>query len=387
MKQVLRRSIIEQNNIPQEKNEYTLIVDGSSVLKASLVSSKYNEDGLEYGAITNFFNIIRKVIVARDFSKCYVFFDDNKSGQLRADIYPLYKANRDKNYDINSSDYDKQIQKFVKYVLEKSKQKKKAIAKDTKEDENERYRRSRQVILDICEELYIRAYMSEYVEADDLCAYVVKHKKPNEKIYIISGDRDLAQLIADDVALYVLQTKKFVIPSNCVAEIGCTQENIVLKKIFCGDASDNIVGIKGVGEKTFFSLFPQAKTTKMSVEDVIESAKRINEERIKEKKKPLKSCENIINCVTDGIQGNKLYEINQKIISLDNPMLTKEAENFMKDFIRLPLDSEGRSFENLYKIILNNKINDLLADGKVGDFFSAFNALIYREKEYEKNFS
>ena len=381
MKQVIRKTIVEANNINTEQPSYTLIVDGSSVLKTALVSNKVNQDGLEYGAITNFFNIIRQVIVKRDFSKCYVFFDDDLSGQLRAEIYPLYKANRDKHYNLNESDYDKKINDYVKKVIEYSRQKKQqAKQSQYNETEDERYRRSRDIIIEICEELFIRVYMAKYVEADDLCAYVVRHKKPNEKIYLISNDRDLAQLISSDVCLYVLNKKEYVIPSNCVDVLGCTHENIVLKKIFCGDVSDNICGIKGLGEKTFFNLFPEAVSTKLLVEDIITRANEINEQRKKEKKRPLKSCENIVNCVTDGIQGKSIYEVNKKIISLEEPLLTEEATEMMESLTTLPLDEEGRDFKNLYRIVQENKINDLMDDGKLGDFFGAFNGLIYREK-------
>ena len=91
MKQPIKKNIAEKHDIDTVKPQYTLVVDGSSVLKTSLVSNKLNSDGIEYGAIETFFRMIKNVIVKRDFSKCYVFFDDDKSGQLRANIYPLYK--------------------------------------------------------------------------------------------------------------------------------------------------------------------------------------------------------------------------------------------------------------------------------------------------------
>ena len=53
----------------------------------------------------------------------------------------------------------------------------------------------------------------------------------------------------------------------------------------CGDVSDNIKGIKGLGEKTFFELFPEAKNTKLTIDDIIEKSKKLVEERIKNKKK------------------------------------------------------------------------------------------------------
>ena len=68
MKQPIKKKIAENNNIDTTKFTYTLVVDGSSVLKTSLVSNKLNSDGLEYGAIETFFKIIKNVLVRRDFS-------------------------------------------------------------------------------------------------------------------------------------------------------------------------------------------------------------------------------------------------------------------------------------------------------------------------------
>lgn len=388
MKQVIKKKIAEKYNIDTTNYTYTLVCDGSSILKACLVSEKLNSDGKEYGSIINFFNIIKTVLMRRDFSKCYVFFDDNFSGQKRFEIYPAYKLNReDKHYDATClSSYDKAINDYVKKVMQYHQNKKITEKKELVrgETDDERYQRSRNIIFQMCDELFIRTYMSEYVEADDLIAFTVQNGKPNEKFCIISGDRDLSQLISKDVCLYVLQNKHYVTTENSVEELGILHENVVLMKMFCGDTSDNIKGIKGCGEKTFLDLFPEVLEHSVSVSDIINHAKEINESRAKEKKKPLKVCDNIINAITDGIQGDKIYEINEKIISLKKPLLTEESENFMKDFVDSPLDCENRSFENLYKIIVENNMESLLDSDKFSNFFSVFNGLIYREKHFSE---
>lgn len=384
MKQVIKKKIVEKHNIDVTKYEYTLVCDGSSILKNSLVANKLNSKGLNYAPIIQFFLTIKQVLAKRDFSKCYVFFDDNLSGQLRANIYPLYKSNRDKHYELsNLSDYDKKINDYVKKVLEYSRNKKKEQEVKRGETDEETYARCMNVILQMCEELFIRTYMAEYVEGDDLIAYVAHNRKPNEKVVIISGDRDISQLVNEDVTLYVLQTKKYITVENSVEQLGYRCDNIVLQKIFCGDQSDAIKGIKGIAEKGFTTLFPDVLTRKVSVDEVISMAKEINEQRAKEKKKPLKSCENIVNCVTDGIQGDKLFEINEKIISLDKPLLTEEAEKFMKDFISSPIDAEDRTMENLYKIICENGMEDLYDGEKFSNFFQTFSLLIHNEKNYK----
>ena len=379
MKQVVRNKIKEIYNVKGE-NRYTLLVDGNSLLKTSLVSTKLNENGYDYGAIVTFFSIIKKILVMRDFSRCYVFWDGYNSGIMRYRIYPEYKQNREnKSFtEIGVSEYDKQIEEYCKKVLQYSKQNKKDVKRE--ETDDERFEREKSIICQMCDELFIRTYESDEVEGDDLIAFVVHNRKENEKIVIISSDVDLCQLICDDVCIYSMAKKTIITKENFSKIFGYTNENVVLKKIFCGDSSDNIKAIKNLGEKTFFSLFPAAVTNKLSVGDIIDQAKIINEQRAKEKKKPLKSCENIINSVTDGIQGEKVYEINEKIISLDKPMLTEECELFMKDYIDSELDPENRTFENLYNIVSKNKINEWIESDKFGNFFGACNELIYREK-------
>ena len=71
----------------------------------------------------------------------------------------------------------------------------------------------------------------------------------------MSGDRDLTQLISPTVIIYLPVEKKFVNQSNAVSILGYKSENVLLKKILCGDVSDNIKGIKGLGETTLMKNF------------------------------------------------------------------------------------------------------------------------------------
>ena len=62
----------------------------------------------------------------------------------------------------------------------------------------------------------------------------------NEKIVIVSNDRDLTQLIAEDVIVYVQSMKRFINTKNHTEIMGYNYNNVVLKKVLCGDSSDNI---------------------------------------------------------------------------------------------------------------------------------------------------
>ena len=243
MKQVVRKKRAEANDVQIEKNIYTLLVDGNSLLKLSLVDKRMNNKGEEYGAIFLFLRILGNLLLKKDFNYCVVCYDGYNSGSLRYNIYKDYKANRDKHYELagGMTDYDKAINDYVKKVLNYSKANKKEVKRI--ETDDELFQRQREILQNILENLYVRQFIYDDVEGDDLIAYYVKNKLPNEKVVIVSGDRDLTQLISDDVCQYIPSLKKFVTSDNSVDILGMTHENILVKKIICGDASDNIKGI------------------------------------------------------------------------------------------------------------------------------------------------
>lgn len=386
MKQVIKKVIKETKNINNEQLIYTLLVDGNNLMKIASVDKRMNSKGEEYGIIFQFLLQMSKLLSRKDYNFVYVMFDGEKSGQLRYQYYQDYKANRDKNYELSDSksEYDKQIDAYVKKVLEysKNKHKKETVRGETEE---ECFERQRELLSACLEELFVRQVRCDEVEGDDLIAYYVKNKKPNERIVIVSGDRDLTQLINDEVCIYIPSLKKYITPQNHIQELGYTHENVLIKKILCGDTSDNIKGIKGMGETTFFNLFPDAKTKKYTLDDIFVETQKLIENRAKEKKKPLLVTENILNRVTIGSQGKDIYEINNKIINLNEPLLTKEAIEELDNIMYAPLDPEGRDLKNLYNIIIENEMNDMLDEKKFGNIFSAFYKLIEIEKKYHKN--
>lgn len=385
MKQVIRREIKEDNGIKYENNIYTLLLDMNSIMKMAISADhRVNLKGVEYGMVFQTLLQIKMMLNKKDWDFVYAMYDGYKSGELRYSYYPDYKIDRGKEYEgiAYESEYDKKIAEYCRKVIAYHQKNRKPVKRSETDDES--FRRQREIIQKMLDELFIRQVMCDYVEGDDLIAYYVKHKKENEKIVIFSGDRDLTQLISDDACVYVSQLKKFVTPSNHVELIGYTHENVLLKKVICGDASDSIKGIKGVGEKTFFNLFPKAKKEKMSLDEVINECKLMSEERKNNKKKPLKSIDNIINRITDGCQGEKIYEINTKIIDLSNPLLTKEAIDEMDNTMYAPIDPEGRDYKNIYSIVTENGMADLMDEKNFGSFFGSFEGIKKKEIEYFK---
>lgn len=378
MIQPIRKRVAEANNVDTKKYKYTLLIDGNNIMKIASVDHKMNSDGKEYGIILTSLRLIGDTLKKKDFDYCIVAYDGEGSGVLRYQYYKDYKANRDKNYELhnpNKSEYDKYIENYARNILRHSRE------NAAKESDDDSFARQKPILQSILDELCIRQYEFENVEGDDIISYYVKNKKDDEKVVIVSSDRDLTQLISDTVCIYNPRDKEFITKENAVKKLGILSENIVLQKIICGDVSDNIKGVKGVGLNTLKKLFPEFTDKKLDLDFVIGRSKELLEQRKAEKKKPLKSLENIVNGTTDGCQGDRLYEINKKIIDLSTPLLTEEAKKTMDDELYAVIDTTDRSIKNIYEIVSENKINDILDENKFGNILEPFGRIIMMENK------
>jgi hypothetical protein len=150
--------------------------------------------------------------------------------------------------------------------------------------------------------------------------------------------------------------------------------------------SDNISNIKGLSEGKLFEIMPEIKERLVTIQEVKDRAQQLIDERKNEKKKPLKVHENIVNGVANKDYEGDYYEINEKIINLKKPLLTQEAKEMMNDMMYAPQDPEGRSYQNIYKLVLEDDITDLLSDNQFSSFFSVFKPLEQKEiKRYKEN--
>jgi len=403
MGQPVRQNIKEMHPELSAKPFFTLLIDGNSLLRQCMADDKINADGIHYGGIFQFFLQIKLMLKDYKYSYVYVVFDDSDSGILRYQIYNDYKANRDKNYAKHImdgdevSDYWKRLNQTIKcmekaiYNKNKKKEKEELLTEEQKAEREERkkkkeivdenFERERNIIMQYCEELYIRVLFDNKTEGDDFIAYYVMHKKPEERIVIVSSDQDLTQLISNTVSVYDRRIKKYLSVKNFKEIKGYPIENVLIKKILCGDTSDNIGNIKGLSENRLVELMPEFKERPITIEEVKKRAQERIDERISEKKKPLQWHENIINGVPNKEYDGDFYEINEKIINLKKPLLTKRAEEDIEALMYAPIDPEGRSFENLYEMIKRDNIEDLLDMNSFSNFFLPFKELADREKK------
>ena len=387
MPQPIPKKIKEKNPELGVKTFNTLLVDGSNVLELSSLGDKtMSSKGKRIGGIQQMLLQIKLLMKKANFRYVYVFWDPNEEGgYYRYLLNNEYKANRDKNFTVDEglSDYMKEYNAKLRSMQNYFFNKKRKEKTDEQKKDKEIFYEQREVLMNCFEELFVRQCLCEKVEADDLIAYYVNHKVPNERIVIMSNDRDLTQLISDDVIVYIQQKKKFINKKNHTEEMGYYYENVLLKKMICGDSSDNIKGVKGVGETTLLKNFPELKKRKVTLDEIVDGARKINQEREKSGKKPLLWAKNIVEGVTDGAQGNRLYEINEKIIDLKHPLMSDEAKELMDSLMYAPLDPEGRSYDNLYKILSDAGVEELTNPSTFSNFFIEYTYLI--EKEKKKN--
>ena len=398
MGQPVRKIIQETHPELAAKPFYTLMIDGNNLLRQCMADTKINADGIHYGGIFQFFLQIKLMLKEIKYDYVYVVFDDSESGILRYKYYKEYKANRDKKYAqqmINAddeSDYWKRLNRTIK-GMEKAiynKKKKKEMSEEEeaaaeerrrkKEIVDENFERERNIIMMYCVEIGIRILFDDKTEGDDFIAYYVLHKVPEERIVIVSTDNDLTQLISPTVNVYNRMLKKYLKPANFQRIKGFPIENVVLKKVLCGDASDNIGNIRGLSEARLMELMPEIAERPVTLDEVKARAKEKIDERIEQKKKPLQWHENIVNGVANKEYDGDFYEINTKIIDLSHPLLTKSAEENIESMMYAPLDPEGRSFGTLYEMIKRDGIEDLMNLDTFSRFFIPFKELFDREK-------
>jgi DNA polymerase-1 len=116
---------------------------------------------------------------------------------------------------------------------------------------------------EILEAFNVPFFEKEGYEADDLVATIVE-KSPGISKIIVSGDRDLFQVVNEETKIYFLQKgikNPLLVDKEKIKERFSFSypEQIVDFKALVGDPSDNIPGIKGIGEKTAISLISQFK--------------------------------------------------------------------------------------------------------------------------------
>jgi 5'-3' exonuclease len=338
----------------------TLLVDSNYLLKRSFHGAK-NTSTVSFGHIGGLYSFLtttRKLIKKHSINKVVLCWDGENAGIYRNRIYREYKATR------KSKEWYKKIQ-LTENEIRREKEKEESILKQRKR------------IQAYAEELFLRQIEVDKIEADDLIASYCMRYNNKEEIYLFSNDRDFSQLLDLNISIIFPNIDDPVTKRNFFMKFGYHYANVLTMKIICGDVSDNIKGISGVQEGTLIKHFPDIRVKPMTVRDVCYLSRRKNIDRAINKKKPLKALENIL-------EGVETFKINHKLINLHEPFLNDEAIEELEQ-LAMPLSPEGRSSENLYKMMMED---DFLSayGGSFVNYIQPFYAVIMNEKDQLKEF-
>ena len=132
------------------------------------------------------------------------------------------------------------------------------------------------IIREAVDALNICQLEMEGYEADDLIAtYAKKAREKNIDVVVVSGDKDLMQLIREGVEFYDPMKDKFFTPEDVKEKFGVYPDKVVQVQALSGDSIDNVPGVAGIGPKTAALLINEYG----SVENLLAHASEIKQEK------------------------------------------------------------------------------------------------------------
>jgi DNA polymerase I len=224
-----------------------VLIDGNSILYRAFFALPLlnNEKGVYTNAVYGFTTMLLKILEEEKPSHMLVAFDAGKT-TFRHKTYSEYKGGRQKTPSELSEQFP-----LVKELLDAFK---------------------------------IPHYELNQYEADDIIGTLSRTGKESDmKIKVISGDRDLLQLVENGIE--VTLTKKGITnvenytPDYLVEKLGIRPDQVIDMKALMGDSSDNVPGVPGIGEKTAVKLLNQFET----LEGIYENLDKVSGKKLKEK--------------------------------------------------------------------------------------------------------
>ena len=313
-----------------KKTDHFYLIDGSGyIFRAyyALPPLSRKSDGLPTGAVNGFCTMLYKLLEdsRSDDSKNkpthFVVIFDSARKNFRNEIYKDYKANRTETPEDLAPQFE-YIRKSVEAFNVTS------------------------------------AEMLNY-EADDLIAtYTDKIIKKGAKVTIVSGDKDLMQLVKPGVRLYDPMKSKVLGNKEVKEKFGVEPSKVVDVQALAGDSSDNVPGVPGIGIKTAAELINKYK----SLETLLEKAHEIPQNKRRE---------TILENKNKAILSRKLVElkndvpVKQKIETFTLKKINKEKlYDFLREmeFNRLlsqVISRYGETFEQKVKNLKKTPIFDL----------------------------
>jgi DNA polymerase-1 len=290
------------NNITQESESPTseryLLIDALNLFFRNFSAiNTINSNGNHIGGLGGFFRSLGALIRQIQPTQVVIVFDGVGSSNNRKNIIPEYKSGRN-------------ITRVTKHEL----------FDDIEEEDESKYNQIVRII-QYLKTLPVKVITLGKVEADDVIAYMSDKlvKSADDRVFIVSSDKDYLQLISQQVIVYRPIEKEYYTEATVRDKFKLDPHNFILYKSLMGDSSDALPGIKGLGEKKLFKLFPELSTQDLTFENILE----ISEKRM---------TENVIYARI--LQDVELLEKKYQIMDLSNPMMTDDDKTYVDEFIK-----------------------------------------------------
>ncbi len=289
---------LDENRKETVEGERILMIDGLNLFFRNFaMMNMVNPDGVHIGGLGGFFRSLGAEIRRVDPTQVYVIFDGAGSANSRKNLLPEYKSGRD-------------LQRITNWD-----------AFDNKDDEDDAKVDQIVRIIQYLKTLPVKTIGLPKVEADDVIAYLsnIIPQSPKDKVFIVSSDKDFLQLVNENVIVYRPMEKEFYTEETVVEKFKMSPTNFILYKTLMGDNSDKVKGVKGLGEKKLYKLFPELSEKDMSLDDIY----NICEGKFKENVIYARIIENIYD-----------LEKNYKIMDLSNPMLDENDKKYLSEIVK-----------------------------------------------------
>ena len=247
-----------------EPKRRLVLVDGNSVLYRSFFAIKArltNREGLPTNAVYGFTRVLRKILADESPDLAAVTFDAGGK-TFRHEMYREYKANRPPVPD----DLARQLP----------------------------YSR------DVCDVLGLLSLEIAGVEADDLIGTLARRAvERGYRVYVVSSDKDFLQLVSDDITVVHPDLETRYDREGVRKKFGVEPELVVDVLGLMGDSSDNVPGVRGIGEKGAIKLISEWG----SIENLLEHADEVTGKRqgesLKEQREQALLSKKLVTLATD----------------------------------------------------------------------------------------
>ena len=217
---------------PLHLNSRVLLIDSmNTFLRSFAVIPNVNAQGNHVGGLIGFMKSLGYAIKLIQPTRVILVFDGQGNITNRRNTYAEYKGNR-------------KIKRITNWK-----------AFDSLDEESASVTEQMMRLIEYLKTLPVNISIIDKIEADDTIAYLAQKLKDDVVIY--SADQDFLQLVNDRVTVYSPIKKKFYKQKEVFDEYGLWPKNFITMKCLMGDKSDNLPGIKGLGPKKLFKLYPE----------------------------------------------------------------------------------------------------------------------------------